>query len=178
MLVTAQLALAVTVVATSALLARSLLQLQAVDTGLDVDQLVVASLAVPQTTSSDRTRLLRLLNDLVARLEASTPVLAATPINMRPFSGVGWSVPAFVAEGQDPTRASANPPLDLEAVHPGYFATFGVQVVRAVPSCLETGKARPPWRLSARMWRRGRGPGRIRSAIVSRWAMRRRKATG
>ena len=132
-LVTAQLALAVTVVATSALLARSLLQLQAVDTGLDVDHLVVASLAVPQATSSDRARLLRLLNDLVARLEASAPVVAATPINVRPFSGVGWSVPAFVAEGQDPTRASANPPLDLETVHPGYFATLGVQVVRGRP---------------------------------------------
>jgi predicted permease len=132
-LVTAQLALAVTVVATSALLARSLLQLQAVDTGLDVDQLVVASLAVPQATSSDRARLLRLLNDVVARLEASAPVAAATPINVRPFSGVGWSVPAFVAEGQDATRASANSPLDLEAVHPGYFATFGVPIVRGRP---------------------------------------------
>jgi putative ABC transport system permease protein len=132
-LVTAQLALAVTVVATSAMLARSLLQLQGVDPGLDVDRLVVASLAVPQATSSDRARLLRLLNDVVARLEASDPVVAATPINARPFSGVGWSVPAFLAEGQDATRAAANPPLDLEAIHPGYFATFGVQVVRGRP---------------------------------------------
>ena len=62
---------------------------------------------------------------------------------MAPFSGVGWSVPAFVAEGQDATRASANPPLDLEAVHPGYFATFGVEVVRGRPFTSEDREGAP-----------------------------------
>jgi predicted permease len=136
-LVAGQLALAVTIVAATALLAQSLRRLERVDTGFDVDHLVVASLAVPQETSSDRARHLHLLSTLVARLDAVDSIDSATPVNMPPFSGVGWSVPAFQAEGQDATRARANPELDLEAVHPGYFATFGLPIVRGrafVPS--------------------------------------------
>ena len=129
-LVAGQLAVAVMVVAVTGLLTQSLLRLQAVDAGFDVDRLVLASLAVPQATSSDRDRHLRLLDGVVTRLRAAGPIAAATPLNMSPFSGVGWSVPSFVAEGQDAGRAAANPPLDLEAVHAGYFETLGVRLVR------------------------------------------------
>ena len=130
LLVAGQLALTVTVVATTLLLAESVRRLEAVEPGIDVDRLVVVPLAVPQATSSDRARHLRLLDTLVARVEATGFITAATPINAPPFSGVGWSVPTFVAEGQDAARASANPALDLEAVHAGYFETLGVQVTR------------------------------------------------
>jgi predicted permease len=129
-LVSSQLALAVMVVAVTGLLTQSLLRLQAIDAGLDVDRLVLASLSVPHAISSDRHRHLRLLDAVLTRLRAAQSIAAATPINASPFSGVGWSVPAFVAEGQDPARAAANPPLDLEAVHPGYFDTLGVGLVR------------------------------------------------
>jgi len=129
-LVAAQLAVAVMVVAVTGLLTQSLLRLQAVDAGFDVDGLVLAALAVPQATSSDRDRHLRLLEGVVTRLRATGPIAAATPLNVSPFSGIGWSVPSFVAEGQDAGRAAANPPLDLEAVHAGYFETLGVKLVR------------------------------------------------
>jgi len=129
LLVAVQLALAVMVVSTTALLAQSLLRLERVDAGFDVDRLVVATLAVPQETSGDRARHLRLLSTLVARLEATNSIASATPINVQPFSGVGWTVPAFVADEQDATRARANPQLELEAVHPGYFETFGLAIV-------------------------------------------------
>jgi putative ABC transport system permease protein len=129
LLVAGQLALTVTVVATTLLLAESVRQLEAIDAGLDVGRLVVAPLYSPQA-APDRERLLRLLNDIVARLEATAGITDATPINALPFSGIGWSVPQFTAEGQDAARASANPALDLEAVHPGYFETLGVQMTR------------------------------------------------
>ena len=129
-LVTAQLAVAVMVMAVTGLLTQSVLRLQAVDAGFDVDRLVLASLAVPQATSSDRDRHLRLLDGIVARLRATRSIAAATPLNASPFSGIGWSVPSFVAEGQDARRAAGNPPLDLEAVHAGYFGTLGVTLVR------------------------------------------------
>jgi predicted permease len=132
-LVATQLALAVTVVATTGLLAQSLFRLERVDAGFDVHRLVLATLAVPQETSTDRARHLRLLSDLVARLHTVDTITSATPINVEPFSGIGWSVPTFLAEGQDATRGRANPELDLEAVHPGYFETFGLQIVRGRP---------------------------------------------
>ena len=83
-LVAGQLAVAVMVVAVTGLLTQSLLRLQAVDAGFDVDRLVLASLAVPQATSSDRDRHLRLLDDMVARLRAAGPIAAATPHQLQP----------------------------------------------------------------------------------------------
>ncbi|HET9270696.1 MAG TPA: ADOP family duplicated permease [Vicinamibacterales bacterium] len=130
LLVAGQLALTVTVVATTLLLAETVRRLDTIDAGMDVGRLVVVPLSVPQETTSDRGRHLRLLNDIVARLEAAGPIAQATPINALPFTGIGWSVPQFTAEGQDAARAAANQALDLEAVHPGYFETLGVQLTR------------------------------------------------
>jgi predicted permease len=133
LLVAGQLALTVTVVATTLLLAETVRRLETIDAGLDVARLVAVPLSVPQQTTADRSRHLRLLDDIVARLEAAGPGTQATPINALPFSGIGWSVPQFTAEGQDAARAAANQSLDLEAVHPGYFETLGVQVTRGRP---------------------------------------------
>ena len=130
LLAAGQLALTVTVLGTTLLLAETVRRLETIDSGLDVGHLLVAPLAVPQQTSSNRDRLLRLLNDIVARVEAAGPIADATPVNALPFSGVGWTVPMFTAEGQDAMRATANPALDLEAVHPGYFETLGVHLMR------------------------------------------------
>jgi putative ABC transport system permease protein len=129
-LVTTQVALAVVVVAATGLLTQSLFRLQAIEPGLDVERLMLVRLAVPPAIAGDRARHTRLLHDLVARLESSGRIAGATPINAVPFAGAGWIVPAFAADGQDARRAAANPALDLEAVHPTYFATLGVHLVR------------------------------------------------
>ena len=48
-----------------------------------------------------------------------------------PFAGTGgWDSPSFTAEGQTLEEAAANPSLNLESVHPGYFRTLGVTLVR------------------------------------------------
>jgi putative ABC transport system permease protein len=127
-LVAAQVALAVIVVAAAGLVARSLLRLQATGTELGADRLVLVSLALPQDSYTDRSRHLRFLEDVVTRLEATPTVAAATPINVAPFSGVGWDVPTVTAEGQDAAQVAANGSLNLEAIQPGYFNTFGVAV--------------------------------------------------
>ncbi len=127
-LVAAQVALAVTVVAAAGLVARSLLRLQSTGTELGADRLVIVSLALPQDRYAERERHLRFLEDVVARLEATTTVAAATPINAAPFSGVGWDVPTVTAEGQNAAEAAANGSVNLEAIQPGYFETFGVAV--------------------------------------------------
>jgi predicted permease len=129
LLVAGQLALTVTVVSTTLLLAESVRRLDTVDAGLDVERLVAVPLTIPPAISSNRAHHLRLLDDIVARVKATGFISDVTPVNALPFSGVGWSVPQFVAEGQDAARASANPALDLEAVHAGYFATLGVRLI-------------------------------------------------
>ena len=130
-LVVAQVALAVTVVAAAALITRSLLLLQSVDTGLDAARLVFVDLALPRAKYADRARHARFLEELTARLEAASNIASATPVNLPPFSGErGWDLPKFAAEGQEGGRAAVNPSLNLESVHPNYFETLGVPLVR------------------------------------------------
>src|SRR4029450_8368104 len=68
---------------------------------------------------------------VVARLEAAPGVLGATPVHTPPFAGTrGWDAPEFTAEGQSADRAATNPSLNLESIHPNYFQTFEVILVR------------------------------------------------
>ncbi len=129
-LVVAQVALAVVGLACAGLLVSSFRELQAEATRLASDQLVYVPLDLPHDTYRDRGRLQRLVTDLAEALEADPRVTGATPINVPPFSGVGWDVPVFTAEGQSDAEAKANPPLNLEEIHPRYFSTFQVPLMR------------------------------------------------
>ena len=133
-LVVAQVALALVVVAVAGLLTRSLLRLQAVDIGLAVDRLVVVDVALPDAKLADPVRHGAFLDSVIAALEATPAIDGATPVNVAPFSGpVGWDLPRFTADGQSPESAAANPSLNLESVHPNYFDTFQVALVRGRP---------------------------------------------
>jgi putative ABC transport system permease protein len=130
-LVVVQVALAVIVVAAAGLLTRSVLRLQSVDMGLAADRLVFVDFSIPYRQYDDRNRRERFLDQLVQRLEAAPGIAAATPINVPPFAGTGgWDLPEFTADGQTSERAAANPSLNLESIHPNYFSTFEVALVR------------------------------------------------
>ena len=129
-LVVSQVALAVTVVAAAGLLLRSLRNLQSVDLGLPPDRLVLMELHVPEALVGDRARHAHFLETLTAGLEAAPVIAAATPVNLPPFSGQGWDLPAVTAEGQDAEEAAQNPSLNLESIHPNYFDALQVSMVR------------------------------------------------
>ena len=129
-LAVAQVALAVAVIAAAGLLIRSVLRLQSVDLGLPVDRLVLLDLHIPQAKYVDRRRHTQFLDDVIAQLEAVPAISAATPVNVSPFSGQGWDLPRFTADGQNADQAAANPSLNLESIHPNYFETFEVPIMR------------------------------------------------
>jgi predicted permease len=130
-LVAAQVALAVTVVAAAALLTRTLLHLQTVDMGLAADRLVLAQLALPPAKYAEPGRQLQFLDEVTAALETAPGIDGATPVNTPPFAGTaGWDLPTFTAEGQSAERAATNPSLNLESIHPNYFAAFDVVILR------------------------------------------------
>jgi putative ABC transport system permease protein len=129
-LAVAQVALAVAVIAAAGLLIRSVLRLQSVDLGLPVDRLVLLDLHIPQAKYVDRRRHAQFLDDVIAQLEAVPAIAAATPVNVSPFTGQGWDLPRFTAEGQDADQLAANPSLNLESIHPNYFETLEVPIVR------------------------------------------------
>ena len=130
-LVVVQVALAITVVAAAGLLTRSVLQLEAADMGLAAEELVLVQLALPQAKYVERDRQLQFLDDVVEELEATPGIAGATPVNTPPFAGTGgWDASTFTVEGQGADRAGANSSLNLESIHPNYFATFGVSLIR------------------------------------------------
>jgi putative ABC transport system permease protein len=129
-LVVAQVALAVTVIAAAGLLARTVLRLDAIDLGLPADRLVLLDLHVPPEKHADRQRHGQWLDAAVERLEAVPAIAAATPVNVHPFLDRGWDVPRVTAEGQDDARAAGNPSLNLESVHPNYFAALRIPIAR------------------------------------------------
>jgi putative ABC transport system permease protein len=129
-LVVAQVALAITIVATAGLLTRSLLRLETAEMGLAADRLVFVRLALPQAIHADRQRHLSYLDQVVAALEAAPGVEAATPINTPPFAGTGGWDATWAAEGQTLDQSIANPQLNLEAVHPNFFETVQLSIVR------------------------------------------------
>ncbi len=129
-LVVAQVALAVTIVAAAGLLIRSVLQLQSVDLGLAADRLVLVNLQMPPGKYAERARHAQFLDDAIAQLESVPAISAATPVNVSPFTGQGWDLPRFTAEGQTAEQAAGNSSLNLESIHPNYFDTFEVTIVR------------------------------------------------
>jgi predicted permease len=130
-LVVAQVTLAVVVVTGAALLSRSVLRLQAADMGFAADRLALVVLDLPPAKQTNDAQHRQFLDAAVVRLEGEPGVLGATPVNTGPFADrAGWDCPSFTAEGQTLEQAAANPSLNLESVHPGYFKTLGVTLVR------------------------------------------------
>jgi putative ABC transport system permease protein len=127
-LVTAQVALAVAVVAAAGLLTQTVAHLQSVSTGIASDRLVFVSLSLPQERYADRPRHARFLSEALETLQGIPRVEAVTPVNAQPFAG-GWTVPVFAAEGQTQAQAASNPSLGLESVHHNYFEAMGVRIV-------------------------------------------------
>jgi predicted permease len=129
-LVVAQVALAVTIVAAAGLLIRSVLHLQSVDMGLAPDRLVLVNLDMPQAKYAERGARAQFLDEVISQLESVSNISAATPVNVSPFTGQGWDLPSFTAERQSAEDTAANPSLNLESIHPNYFGTFEVKLVR------------------------------------------------
>ncbi len=131
LLVAAQVALAVTVVAAAGLLGRSLQRLQTVDMGLAADRLVFAELDLPRDRYADAARHRTFHDDVVARVAAAPGIDAVTPLNVPPFAGaIGWDLPRFTADGQTADQVALNPSLNFEAVYVPYFSTLGLTIVR------------------------------------------------
>jgi predicted permease len=131
LLVTGQVALAVTVVAAAGLLARSVQRLQSVDMGLAADRLVLAEFDLPRERYADTTLRRTFHDEVVARVGAAPGIESVTPLNVQPFAGAtGWDLPRFTAEGQTADQVALNPSLNFEAVYPPYFSTLGVMIVR------------------------------------------------
>jgi putative ABC transport system permease protein len=143
-LVAAQLAFALIVTIGAALLVRSLQQLQSVDPGFALERLHAVQVPLVGRAYDEPERRRQLFDALVSRLETLPGIAAATPVLLRPFTGIdGWNA-SFTREGQDGREASANPGLHLESVWPDYFSTIGTPILRGRAFTESDRKDSPP----------------------------------
>ena len=130
MLVGAQVALSVLVLAAAALLGRSMLALANADLHFNDSRLLIAELGVRYDKYDDVKKQIGLVDAVLARVRAVPGVRSVSPVLTAPFSGAsGWDAQA-ATDGQSSSDAARNPVFNLEIVTPDYFETLGITAVR------------------------------------------------
>ncbi len=125
-LVVSQLALAVVLVVTGGLVARSLARLTSVDPGFNPSGILTFSVSLPalRYTSPDA---VRFFDTLATQLETLPGVTRAAGNAWLPFTGFGGAT-SFTVVGDPPPTAADRPVADIRPVTDGYFDVMGLQI--------------------------------------------------
>jgi putative ABC transport system permease protein len=123
-LVAAEAAAAVVLLAGAGLLTRTFQNLRGVELGFDPRNVLTFEVGGPQGKYDKAEGQRQLHRALVERIEAVPGVESAASVMIRPLWGrVGLDWPLQV-EGQSEADAQRNPPLNLQIVTPGFFRTM------------------------------------------------------
>ncbi len=125
-LVSAEVALAVVLVAAAGLLLRSLDRVQRTDPGFDPARILSLRLRPPAARYPDPPRLQAYYREAIQTLAALPAVEAAGAINLLPLGGSGMSV-GYCIDGHCPSDG-VEPLASYRIVEPGYFAAMGIAV--------------------------------------------------
>ena len=128
-LVVCQVALAIVVLAAAGVVTRSLARLQRLDLGFNPDRLTIVEVTWPQGGLANLPTTRAAMDGALERVQHLPGVIAATPLLVSPFSGLGgWSAEYNArATSADTTKRTW---LNVEAVGPDYFKTFEIPVRR------------------------------------------------
>ncbi len=129
--VTAEIAVAVTLLVGAGLLAKTFLTLVRVDLGLTLDRVQTFSLSLPDDRYKDPVRRAAFVRDLTDALSSRPDVDAAGAVFGLPLTGFTYSITAFERDGQrlapeDQSRSV----LQLRVVTPEFFRAMGMRVMR------------------------------------------------
>jgi putative ABC transport system permease protein len=122
-LVVSEVALAFVLLAGAGLVARSLLEVLAVDPGFDARDLVTARINLPD--AYDDARAVAAHDAIVARLAVLPGVRGAGSTNILPL-GEGANTIRFVVDGRRPPPGQLEPEANIRDISPGYFAAMGI----------------------------------------------------
>ncbi len=128
LLVSAEVALALTLLVGAGLLMRSLRALLDVDPGFRAERVLLADVSVPASRypSDDTLRLARMVDDMLTAARTLPGVETAGLVNRAPLGGAGWLNSGFMADGGSEIAGSA----DYRVVDEHYLATLGIPVLR------------------------------------------------
>lgn len=127
-LVAAQLAVAVPLLAGAGLLASSFVRLQRVDVGFDAERVLSARVSLPITAYPEAADRLAFWDGLSERVEALPGVVSVGRSSLRPPDVFG-SGNNFDLEDAPTPPGESQPVVPWIAADPAYFASLGIQVV-------------------------------------------------
>src|SRR5450759_2106644 len=128
-LVIAEMALAVMLLAGAGLLMRSFLRLQSVDPGFSPTQTLSFELSLPDSRYEDEPRQVAFFDRLLPRLRALPGVRAADAVMALPLSGSNFNI-SFSIAGRPPEAPAQEPAMEVRVATPGYFSEMGIPLKR------------------------------------------------
>jgi putative ABC transport system permease protein len=128
-LVVAELALAVMLLAGAGLLLRSFMKLQAVDPGFKVDRALTFDLTLPEARFKEDERRVAFFDELMPRLRALPGVRTASAVMALPLTGMDFII-SFEVKGRPPVPPAQQPAMQVRVATPGYFDAIGIPLKR------------------------------------------------
>jgi predicted permease len=130
LLVAAEVAVALVLLAGAGLLIRSFVKVVSVDPGFDTGGALVASMSVPATKYPDAPRSALFYSGLMERLRRLPGVAAAGAVTQAPFSGADHNG-AFEIEGQPAAQDAKDfPYAGYRVATPGYLEAAGIPLLK------------------------------------------------
>ena len=126
--VTAEIALALTVLLVAGLLGRSLMQLQSVSPGFNVDSALSLRVTLPQRSYGDSKAQHIFYSRVVEGLSALPGVTSVGGTSFLPLAGVGPGTSFWRADAPQPPP-NERPVVDARPVTPGYFKAMGIPML-------------------------------------------------
>ncbi|HEU0175758.1 MAG TPA: ABC transporter permease [Blastocatellia bacterium] len=122
-LVVAEVALSLVLLAGAGLLIRSFIIILNTDPGFNPDNALVTRIILPEDRYSQPEQIINFYQELTRRVAALPGVAAVGEADGLPLGG--WSINSFQIVGQPPVPKSAQPTVGALVATPGYFAAIG-----------------------------------------------------
>jgi predicted permease len=130
LLVGAQVALALILLAGAGLLARSLQRLQSIHLGFRADHLSEMYVTVPHAKYPDRAHMLALWDAIVPRIDAVPGVTGMAPTIASPLAGLAYLLAPWQSDQQTAADVPNSPLISIEVAGPASFRVLGVPILR------------------------------------------------
>ena len=129
MLVGAEIALSVMLLAGAGLLFRTLVGLQAVDPGLNPSRILTFSVLIPGARYREPVQRTQFFRTALERIEQLPGVESASAVSFLPFNGMSAGTDVTIA-GRPPMKPGEELVATIRTVMPGYFDTLGIPLKR------------------------------------------------